>query len=76
MEVIKKKVSEPKKKVDFDGAYNLAKSKLIAIRGSNSSNAVKSQKERRLGSSCLVKLAGRSSRSDSNKASLSYSIRR
>jgi hypothetical protein len=64
--------SDTLKKVDFEKAYDLAKSKMEAIRASNSTNAIKSQQERRLGRSCLTALAGRSSRSDDNKASLSY----
>jgi hypothetical protein len=60
------------KKIDFYGALNLAIDKLKEIRASNLSNGAKSQSERRLGKSCLIKLAGRSSRSNGNKASLSY----
>jgi hypothetical protein len=60
------------KKVDFEKAYDLAKSKMIDIRSNESTNAIKSQQERRLGKSCITALIGRSSRLDDNKASLSY----
>jgi hypothetical protein len=60
------------KKIDFDKAYNLAVTELKEIRADEYSNGIKSQKEKRLGGKCLRALAGRSSRSEDNKASLSY----
>lgn len=72
MSAANRKGKETKQKVNFKEAEIFAISKMKEIRDVEAPNSVKAQKERRLGKSCLVKLAGRSSRSDENKPSLSY----
>lgn len=69
----KEKVLKDKKtKIDYEGAEKLAFRTMVEIRLSSAANSVKAQKERRLGKSLIVKLAGRSSRKEENQASLSY----
>lgn len=64
--------SSSKTKISSDEAAEFAINGMKEIRALDATNGVKAQKERRLGKSCLVKLSGRSSRSDENKPSLSY----
>ena len=65
-------VKDKKTKIDYEGAEQLAFCTMVEIRLSSVANSVKAQKERRLGKSLIIKLAGRSSRSEEHKASLSY----
>lgn len=61
-----------KYKVDYNGAEKLALEGLAYVRNMDSIPSVKAQKERRLGSSCIIKLKGRKSRKEGNTASVSY----
>lgn len=72
MNASKAKSKDQKLKISGKAAAEFAISNMVQIRASDAPNSVKAQKERRLGKSCLIKLAGRSSRSKENKPSLSY----
>lgn len=63
---------EEVKKIDFEQSLEFIKDGMMDIRKSSGTNEVKAQKEKRLGSSALIKLSGRASRLDEHKASLSY----
>jgi len=64
--------AEEKKKIDFESALEFIKLGMTDIRELNANNEIKAQKEKRLGTSALIKLAGRSSRTEAHTASLSY----
>jgi len=72
MNASKAKSKDHKLKISGKAAAEFATSNMMQIRASDAPNSVKAQKERRLGKSCLIKLAGRSSRSEDNRPSLSY----
>ena len=61
-----------KKKLEVEATKTFILNGMREIRGLNCTDGVKNQKEKRLGKSAIVKLSGRSSRSDKNKAKLTY----